>query len=180
MDGFWASVWDIWSTVTGLGTMVAIVVCFTKGRPWLGWFGVFMTGTGIALWFEMFRMTMNDEMSQLWLLLFHLQGLAVFVLLGAMALQPAKDGSWWYRRQMTGLKPVNAFWAIMAFVVAGLAAWTVVANVIWNLAEGGSPMWLPVVLIGTVATSAATLGFWLLRRRGPRSRPRERESHRAH
>lgn len=165
MGAFWNGVWDIWATISFLGTIVAIVVCFTKGRAWFGWFGVFMTGAGIALWFEMFRMIRSTEISQLWLVLFHGQGLAVLALLTVIALQPAKDGSWWYRRQMTGAATSRTLWGVSALILAGLATWLIVANVIWNMAQGGVPVW-PVVVIGAVvAAGSAMLGFWLLRHR---------------
>lgn len=78
--------------------VIAIPVCFLKGRHGFAWFGLFMLGTGAALSFQTFRYVRDGLVDDWWQWLLNAQGLAVVAVLASIALSAAKPGSWWDRR----------------------------------------------------------------------------------
>jgi hypothetical protein len=81
-----------------LAHCVVIPICFLKGRLWLGWFGLFMFGTGAALSFPLFLYVRDGLVDEWWQWVFNAQGLAVLVLLASITASAARPGSWRDRR----------------------------------------------------------------------------------
>lgn len=81
-----------------VGFLVCVPVCCLKGRPGIGWFGLFMFVSGAALSFPVYRLYRDGWVSDWWRLLWALQGLVVVLLLGSVARRPARSGSWWAQR----------------------------------------------------------------------------------
>ena len=80
------------------GFLVAVPVCFLKGRRGIGWCGLFLFASGAALSVPLYRLYRDGHVDEWWWLLWVLQGLAGVALLVSMARRPAGSGSWWARR----------------------------------------------------------------------------------
>ena len=73
-------------------TVVAIVLCFRKGRTTAGWIGVAALAVGAVSSFPLFRF-LRERDAEGWLLAPLLIGIAVLVFLGREARKPALPGS---------------------------------------------------------------------------------------
>lgn len=78
-------------------TIAAVVVCFLKGRTRAGWIGVAILLLALVVSFPLFRVAREND-AEGWLVIPFLIGLAVLVVFGRLAVQPALSGSWWERR----------------------------------------------------------------------------------
>lgn len=88
--------------------LLVIPVCFLKGRRGFAWFGIFMFGTGAALTIPGSRYLRQGLIDDWWWWLHVAQGVAVLVLMVAVALDPASPGSWWSRHREGGRQPGEA------------------------------------------------------------------------
>lgn len=97
----------LWSLTDAIGLvvwLVAIPICFLKGRIGFGWFGILMFGTGVALSPPVYRIARDGDVPEWWLWVFRAQGLVLLVLMITIASGRARTGSWWDRR---GREPVE-------------------------------------------------------------------------
>lgn len=78
--------------------VVAIPVCFLKGRHGFAWFGLFMLGPGAVFSLRAYRQVRDRLPDDAWRWLFTAQGLAVAALLASIALSATRPESWWDRR----------------------------------------------------------------------------------
>ena len=81
-------------------TLGCALLCLLKGRAAIGWFGLFMLGSGLALSFDLFRLLRDVEVDfeGTWTWILWSQKLAVAALLAYSSRAPGQAGSWWDRR----------------------------------------------------------------------------------
>jgi hypothetical protein len=91
------SVVDAIGLVVTLLYLAAIPVCFMKGRPGFGLFGVVTFVLGMVVGFPLFR-HLRETSAEEWFWLWRIEGLVIGVVMIVAAARPAKPGSWWERR----------------------------------------------------------------------------------
>jgi hypothetical protein len=77
--------------------VVAITVCFQKGRRGTGWIGIAVLVLSFAGSFPLFRL-LRDRDAEGWLVLVSLFGVIILLLIGRQVWKPALPGSRWARR----------------------------------------------------------------------------------
>ena len=90
--------WSLIDAISLVAWLVAIPICFLKGRVGFGWFGILMFGTGIALSLPVYRIARDGAAPEWWLWVFQAQGVVLLVLMITIASRRARFGSWWDRR----------------------------------------------------------------------------------
>jgi uncharacterized membrane protein YeaQ/YmgE (transglycosylase-associated protein family) len=100
-----SEVYGLVEAVVGLLFLAAIPVCFLKGRRAMGWFGAVAYVVGAVVWFPLFR-HFRAEGDDHWMWLVRVVGLVVALVVIAVALRPARKGSYWQRRDTGSSGPV--------------------------------------------------------------------------